>query len=663
MKHVMSLSGNRLNLYAAIGLVATCVAVYANSLRNPLLRDDMTAIVNDRRANDSAYWKDIFTRSYWHGLNDDPIYRPLTTLSFLLNRMATGRSPWGFRLFNIMLHAAVCLAVWRVGVPALGDRTAAWLAAMLFAVHAVHTEAVICIVGRADMAVTLFILVVTGLLLRCPEDGRCEPWRAGAIALLSLMAVFTKETAFVILPLVVFIRVWQAWVKNRHTIRTRELRRVFKRDVVVLLAVVAVFAGALAVRYGLFGRLTRPNEWVPVMDNPLGRARPTDRLLTAPVLLGKYLRLLAWPNPLSSDYSYNEIPLVHDPIAPAVLVGLSWLVGVVVVLWRAKRSSDRHAWGVAVWCTGFFFITYSMISNAVVIIGTIFGERLIYLPSVAWCWALGAAGVALARRTGHWGRWGVYGALGVFILLNAGLSVRRNRDWRDPVVLWEQTVQVSPGSSRAWACLSRSLGAVGKWELAIEKMRHAFRIADDYWEDHMVLGDHLARLGRFAEAAQSHRRAYELADRPFKARPAYLLGQCYMELKQDGPAIRAFKAAIDSDPAHTGALNNLAYFLATTSQDSLRDPEAALGYIQRARQIDPRALILADTEVEVQLARNRRDLALEVIRQSLKSGNPRDPQYAALQQRLEALTPTTATAPRTTASTAAATQNARTGRP
>jgi len=262
---------------------------------------------------------------------------------------------------------------------------------------------------------------------------------------------------------------------------------------------------------------------------------------------------------------------------------------------------------------------------------------------VAWCWACSAVGIALFERTGRIGRWVVAVAIGLLLVVNAALTVRRNTDWRDQLTLWSQTVKVSPNSSRAWAHLSRSLGLAGRREEAVEVMHHAMAIHDGYWEDHMALGDHLARLGRFEEAAEAHLRALQLADRPFKAKPARFLGQCYIELKRPDQAIRAFQVALEIEPNNVTALNNLAYLHATATDPALRDLSAATAYIEEARRLVPQSLIVLDTAVDVYLARGERDRALELIRHGLKIGDKNDIMYAALQRRLAQLTTTTTT--------------------
>ncbi len=641
------LSSVRPDLLAPGSLVLVCLAIYANSLHNPLLRDDKTAVVNDPRAKDPSRWKDIFTQSYWHGLNDDPIYRPLTTLSFLLSHVMTGDRPWGYRIVNVILHAAVCVAVYLLGVRLLRDRLAAWIAAMLFAVHAVHTEAVTAIVGRADMGVTLLLVIMLWLLLGRTTPDDCRGWRWAGVLLLAVLALFVKETAFVVFPLVVGQQIWQERIERLRSKRAARRRGNPLKRWGLVASVGAACVGALALRYGLFGRLSRPGKFIPVMDNVLGGAEPIERVLTAIGLLGKYLGLLAWPHPLCCDYSHAQIPVARAVTDPPVLVGLAWLAGIGVAIWMIKRWASAEGGGVAVWCLGFLVITYSIISNAVLVIGTIFGERLIYAPSVAWCLGFGALAVGLGRRTGRWGRLGIASVCAAILVTNAILTVRRNTDWRDRLTLWTHDVRISPESNRCWSCLSKAYHAEGRLDEALEHMDRALAIYDGYWDDHRVRGELLAGKGRFEQAASAYYRSCELARGRLRIRPAVRLGQCYMKLDKPEMAAQAYQVALKYDPNHLLALNNLAYVLAT-SGPPVRDLNAAAEHIQHALELAPNGLTLLDTAVDVYVARGERDRAIRTIQHALTVGNRRHPLYKQLRKRLKKLT---ATAPATTSTT------------
>ncbi len=102
-------------------------------------------------------------------------------------------------------------------------------------------------------------------------------------------------------------------------------------------------------------------------------------------------------------------------------------------------------------CLMLFLATYSIISNTVVLIGTPFGERLFYLPSVGLCMLLACAITALHDRLQPAGAKGVQIMIAVFAmvcLLFAARTIDRNRDWKSDFVLYANDVRVTPTNAK-----------------------------------------------------------------------------------------------------------------------------------------------------------------------------------------------------------------------
>jgi protein O-mannosyl-transferase len=126
----------------------------------------------------------ILTEGYWVNQPTADLYRPLTTLSYLLNYaiLGNGTNPAGYHGVNLILHAANVSLVYALGIlifdgltydgPALGLALAA-----IWGLHPLLTEGVTNIVGRADLLAALGILV--GLLchIRATAGGRMAQGR------------------------------------------------------------------------------------------------------------------------------------------------------------------------------------------------------------------------------------------------------------------------------------------------------------------------------------------------------------------------------------------------------------------------------------------------------------------------------------------------------
>ncbi|XP_041973422.1 protein O-mannosyl-transferase TMTC1-like [Aricia agestis] len=128
-------------LVAAVGALT-----YSNSLRGEFVHDDIPAVVTNRDVTGTNPLRMMLYNDFWGTPMADATshksYRPLTTLSFRLNYSLCGLSAWWWHAVNVCLHAACCALVARAGaVVARLQRPFAALAALLFAVHPIHTEA------------------------------------------------------------------------------------------------------------------------------------------------------------------------------------------------------------------------------------------------------------------------------------------------------------------------------------------------------------------------------------------------------------------------------------------------------------------------------------------------------------------------------------------
>lgn len=196
---------------AALLAGASCLC-YGRSLRGEFVHDDVWAIVNnpDVRPGTPLRWA-IFANDFWgKGLADSTShksYRPLCVLSFRLNIFLTGMNPFYFHAVNVILHCLVTLVLmYTCDKTVFKNRGLAFVTALLFAVHPVHTEAVAGIVGRADVLACLLFLLAFLSYQRSLDQGcagQCFPTTASPFfLLLSLFlgtcAMLVKETGITV---------------------------------------------------------------------------------------------------------------------------------------------------------------------------------------------------------------------------------------------------------------------------------------------------------------------------------------------------------------------------------------------------------------------------------------------------------------------------------
>uniref|UniRef100_A0A671DZW6 dolichyl-phosphate-mannose--protein mannosyltransferase n=1 Tax=Rhinolophus ferrumequinum TaxID=59479 RepID=A0A671DZW6_RHIFE len=192
---------------AALLAGASCLC-YGRSLQGEFVHDDVWAIVNnpDVRPGAPLRWG-IFSNDFWgKGMAENTShksYRPLCVLTFKLNIFLTGMNPFYFHAVNVILHCLVTLVLmYTCDKTVFKNRGLAFVTALLFAVHPVHTEAVAGIVGRADVLACLLFLLAFLSYNRSVDQccvGECFPPTASPFfLLLSLFlgtcAMLVKET-------------------------------------------------------------------------------------------------------------------------------------------------------------------------------------------------------------------------------------------------------------------------------------------------------------------------------------------------------------------------------------------------------------------------------------------------------------------------------------
>uniref|UniRef100_A0A8C3IV70 dolichyl-phosphate-mannose--protein mannosyltransferase n=1 Tax=Chrysemys picta bellii TaxID=8478 RepID=A0A8C3IV70_CHRPI len=157
-------SGSCVAAAAALLLAGLCALCYGNSLRGEFVHDDVWAIVNNPDVRAAAPWAGVFANDFWgKGMAENTShksYRPLCVLTFKLNILLAGMNPFYFHAVNVILHCLVTLVLmYTCDKAVFKDGRLAFVTALFFAVHPIHSEAVTGIVGRADVLACLLFLL------------------------------------------------------------------------------------------------------------------------------------------------------------------------------------------------------------------------------------------------------------------------------------------------------------------------------------------------------------------------------------------------------------------------------------------------------------------------------------------------------------------------
>lgn len=559
-------------------------AVYLPALDAPFVQDDHF-IVAANPIVDRFDLGEIYTTHYWEGpdLPDTSLYRPTTIATFAAEH-ALGGGPDAKRAHtvNVLLHAATTLLLFAVARRLRMGALGATAVALLFGLHPLHSEAVIAVVGRAEILATGFslaaILAYTyagdwpGAVTGTSARHRAAAWSTAAFLFLALTS---KETALATVLLLPAIDLCFRAGGDRPT-RARRIERA-----AALAPAAAAALGYVALRIAALETVVSV-QTAHVQDNPLAALSFAERLPSALGLLARWVFLHLAPFSLSADYSGGAVPIEAGLFRPLPLVGASIVaVGLAIAARRVRlalRGSApngdafaRLAFGVIA-----FALPYAIVGNLIVPIGTVFAERLTYFPSVGFAWLGGVliaflAGPSATDVAAHAGTRDAFGwsptrrtvyAIAILALLSVAfglLTVARSATWRDEATLWRSAARVHPTNTRAWWMLGKLAVDSGRPAEALERFE---RVLEHHPASVASLADSgvaLARLGRFAEAETRLRKALELA--PDNAGARRNLALVLQRTGRAAEAEREVRKALLEDPrSATGwaTLGNLA---------------------------------------------------------------------------------------------------------
>ena len=387
--------------------LALAVAVsYANALTGSFQFDDFNVIVNEEQ---------VHSWTNWYAALGNGI-RPLLKLSYTAN-WTMGLGVLGFHLTNLLIHLLNAYLVYRLSQLFVQQQSRAaamhhvpLLAALLFAAHPIHTEAVSYISGRSAALMTTFYLAAL-LFYVIGRTQQKPPYVYVATPLFFILALAVKETA-VTLPLALLL--WEASCGGRWRF---ELKPQWPSW--LLLFIAAVFF--------LFS-----DNYLSQMERSAQLNGLQGNLATQ--LAGFIYLMQQFVLPLWQNID-PDLPLLHelaDALFPlAITIAL---LGLMIACWR-RQPWISFALG---WVMLHLIPLYILLPRI-----DIANERQLYLA--AWPLLLALAIELTLYLDGK--KWH-FAAAGLLIACVA-LTVSRNQVYQNEIALWEDTVAKSPNKARA----------------------------------------------------------------------------------------------------------------------------------------------------------------------------------------------------------------------
>jgi tetratricopeptide (TPR) repeat protein len=506
-------------LLALIGLIG-----YLNSFANAFIWDDELLIVGNGYIRSFSNIFKIFTTDIFHWITDSNFYRPLFSLSLMLDFSIWKLNPFGYHLTNLALHILnACLLFYLVNLLTSRLRVA-FIASLFFLVHPVHTQAVTYISGRADPLACFFLLSAVLFFVKASRiKNNPENILYPLVALCFVFALLSKEIALV-LPLLILS--YDYCFGN-----------IFKNIKVHLIFL------SMALLY-----ITFRNKFFPFSSAGMLPFNLAIRLINLPKVVLFYLSLLIFPWNLRIERSFP----ISESFDLSVLLSFLLLVIIFIGIFRTRHKK------IVLFSSLWFFISLLALTNIVLPLNAFVSEHWLYLASLGFFIVLALtldkllsqdiliAKVKLSSRFNL--------VLLVIVLTTlALLTIARNFEWRNSIILFESTLKSEDNP----------------------KDPHIVRV-------HFNLGCAYLKEGFFDKAIGEFKEALNRLPFPRSWRVEYQIGIAYLNKGSYPEAEEHFLKAVEANPEHISTYSYLIYLYKKTG-----NLKKASDIRQRALKVKP----------------------------------------------------------------------------
>jgi tetratricopeptide (TPR) repeat protein len=412
--------------------------------------------------------------------------RPMLMLSYWINFQMSGREPAAYHAINLLLHVANSVLVFlfisrilrlRPVDPKRAILSAA-IAASIFLVHPIQTEAVAYIAGRSELVCGFFILATLVVFSRPAAEA--VNWRTAIVILLLYgLAVLSKVQAVVLPVAFLVIDIVLRGRTLRETLRTGW--RIYAP--IAILGVVAVV--------GVLGLLARSST---AGFNVAGM-KWYEYLFTQFRVWLLYLRLTVFPFGQNADYDIALSRSLTEHGSALALIAL--LIGAFIA-WRFRARFPLLFAGVLI------FAVLLAPTSSLIPIQDLAAERRMYEPLLGLLLVLTQALVRVNLNVG------VTTGLVAFLLICSALTYERAKVWGSDVAFWSDTVSQSPAKPRGYTHLVYAYIHANRCSDAVKAAQRAPEGIKDTPEFLGMLGHAYTCEMRIPEAVTAFERAVQV---------------------------------------------------------------------------------------------------------------------------------------------------------
>jgi len=483
-------------------LAAVVFCVYANSLNNDFVSDDVAGILNNEQIGEFKL-----------GLNFPHNWLWAATYHLF------GKNPIPFRIENILFHLANVWLIFILLLIFIRKKTASLLIALIFSAHPILTESITWISGGIYVQYSFFVLLSFLFYLLTRLEKIKKHWGIVLSLLFFVLALSFSEKA-IIFPGIIFI----------FELAFGSLKNNWKKIGLYFLVSLIWFA-LIFLRIGERAQGLQENFYTdPGAEQPLARI---------PVAVSYYGQLIFWPEKLSL-YQTEMFFSPMEFLARAVITAL--FLAVIIFLFF-KIISKKANWFVR---QTFFWLSFFLIALLPTLLAFglawIVAERYVYFGSLGIIIVFVLLWHALNEKIFATKK--MYWFIGILIVLAIGArTIIRNQDWKNQDTLWIATVKVAPSGQVIHNNLGDMYGRRKQYDKAIKEFLTAIAINPRYADAMHNLANTYLEINNTEQAIYWYNEAIKFG--PHLWQSYQNLGMIYYQLGELKKAEELFSRAVE----------------------------------------------------------------------------------------------------------------------
>ena len=511
--------------------------------------DDEIIVAHYDKISSLMNIKDAFTHDAFMSDRGESFYRPVQTISYMLDAQIGGKEPWIYHLSNLLLHILIVVTLFfflkKIGL----REEISFLLALLFSIHPLLTNAVAWIPARGDLLVSLFTILSFISFLNYYKSHKIVYLILHSFVF--LLAVFSKEIA-ILMPILVLLYLYFA-LKEKLIIK-----KIFPFLIIWLLSFI------------LYYYLRQTVVKLQVPTSMLGAIPVIKNLPTIPITFGKFFL----------PYNLSTLPL-YDILS--IITGILLIIIFIIFTIKAGKGNERIIiWG-AIWFLAFSFPPM-FIRTYHAEIAIEYYEYRTYLPVIGLLAVIGILINELPKRFSF--RFIMIGSIPI-ILIYGAIASSHSFAFSNPLEFFSSGINAN--SNNAWAFNARGIiyRDAGNYENALTDFDNSIKICSTYSAPLFSKG-HLYRiLGDNTKADYFYTLAfnYDTLYNNINSLPedAYLkFCETKVSLKKYNEALAILNKAKNIFPRSPRIYNNMGYiYFSEAKYDS------AINCFSRAIEIEP----------------------------------------------------------------------------